>query len=104
MAKIQAGPFSAELLDQLLVGREAIPIDQAEGAPEREEFYRDVADMSAAQLEAYWSKIIFTGRGQPPEAVANDREARKFVAEHPDAIGYIEQNMVDSIVKVVLSH
>jgi ABC-type phosphate transport system substrate-binding protein len=84
-------------------GTEAVPIDQAEGAPARDEFYRDFADKSEAQLKAYWSKIIFTGRGQPPEAAANGREVKKFVAENPGAIGYIEQGMVDSSVKVVLS-
>ena len=83
-------------------GSQALPIDQAEGAPAREEFYTKLTGKSAAQLKAHWSKIIFTGRGQPPKAVANSIETRKLLAQNPNAIGYIEPSMVDSSVKVLL--
>jgi len=43
-------------------GTLAVPIDQTEGSAERNEFYNKIADMSAAQVKAFWSKIIFTGR------------------------------------------
>jgi ABC-type phosphate transport system substrate-binding protein len=84
-------------------GSQAVPIDQAEGSAAREEFYLKFAGKSPAQLNAHWSKIIFTGRGQPPREVANGVEVKKRLAENPNAIGYIEQNLVDGSVKVVLS-
>jgi hypothetical protein len=59
--------------------------------------------MSAAQIKAFWSKIIFTGRGQPPKAVANAEEAKKLVATNPNAITYIDRTMLDTSVKVVLT-
>jgi ABC-type phosphate transport system substrate-binding protein len=82
-------------------GRQVLPIDQVENSSEREEFYLKFAGKSPAQIKAYWSKIIFTGRGQPPPEVANDIEVKKFVAKHPDAIGYIDQNLVDDSVKII---
>ncbi len=37
-------------------------------------------------LKSYWSKMIFTGRGNPPETADTDAELKKFLAED-NAIG-----------------
>jgi hypothetical protein len=84
-------------------GSQVLPVDQVEGSAAREEFYLKFASKSPAQIKAYWSKIIFTGRGQPPPEVSNGAEVKKFIANHPDAIGYIEQKRVDDSVKVVIT-
>ena len=83
-------------------GSEAVPIDQAEGAVPRDEFYARFAGISAAQLKAHWSKAIFTGRGRPPRAVSNSVETIKLLTQNPNAIGYIEPGMVDGSVRVLL--
>ena len=83
-------------------GVRAVPIDQADGSVARDEFYLRLAGKSAAQLRAYWSKILFTGRGQPPLAVANSDEVKRRLIGNPAAIGYIESNRVDGSVRVVL--
>ena len=83
-------------------GVQAVPIDQADGSVARDEFYLRLAGKSAAQLKAYWSKIIFTGRGQPPPTVANSDEVKRRLIGNPAAIGYIESNRVDGSVRVVL--
>ena len=82
-------------------GSAAVPIDQAEGAAVRDEFYGNFAGKSAAQIKAYWSKIIFTGRGQPPKAVSNSAEIKRLLAQNVNAIGYIERSLVDDSVKVL---
>ena len=82
-------------------GAAAVPIDQPEGSAARNEFYARFAEKSAAQIKAFWSKIIFTGRGQPPREVADGIEMKKRLGENPSTIGYIEENMVDDSVKVV---
>jgi len=84
-------------------GEQALPIDQAEGSAARDEFYAKFAGKSAAQIKAHWAKIIFTGRGQPPEEVSNSIEVKKLVIKKPHAIGYIDKNMVDGSVKVLLA-
>ena len=83
-------------------GRPAVPIDQAEGSVARDEFYFAYAGKSQAQLNAHWAKFVFTGRGRPPMEVANGLEVRKHLADHPNDIGYIERNLVDASVKVVV--
>ena len=83
-------------------GGAAVPIDQVEGAAAREEFYLKLAGKSPAQLNAHWSKIIFTGRGQPPREVANGEAVKRFLLANPAAIGYIDRGLVDAALRVVL--
>ena len=82
-------------------GAVAAPIDQAEGSATRDEFYMNVAARSPAQVKSHWSKIIFTGRGQPPPAVSNDGELKKRIAANPAAIGYIDRRLLDASVREV---
>ena len=83
-------------------GGPAVAIDQAEGSSVRDEFYDKVVGKSAAQIKAYWSKIIFTGRGQPPPSVSNSIEMMKRISANPAAIGYIDRSVINDSVKVVL--
>jgi ABC-type phosphate transport system substrate-binding protein len=82
-------------------GTQAVPIDQEEGSPARDVFYATFAGKSPAQIKSYWTKVIFTGRGQPPKAVSNSVEVIKLIAANPQAISYIERSAVDSTVKVL---
>ena len=82
-------------------GSPAVPIDQAETSAVREAFYEQFTGKSAAQMRAHWSKIIFTGRGKPPKAVANNIVARTLIAASPQTIGYIERASVDGSVKIL---
>ena len=82
-------------------GSQAVPIDQHEDSPARERFYSQFTGKSPAQVKAHWSKIIFTGRGQPPKAAMSGAEAKKWIAENPHAIGYLENSLVDSSVRVL---
>jgi len=84
-------------------GQPARPIDQAEGSAVRDEFYAKVAGKAAPQVKAHWAKIIFTGRGHPPEEAPNSVEVKKLIVKNPNAIGYIESNLVDGSVRVLLS-
>jgi len=83
-------------------GREASAIDLSVGSPLRDEFYAKVANRSPALMKAYWTKMIFTGRGQPPRELPNSAAVRKLVADNPAMIGYIERSALDNSVRVVL--
>ena len=84
-------------------GEDAVPIDLAEDSAARAEFYRQVTGKSSAQLKAYWSKLIFTGRAQPPREVTDAAALKKLLDSRPSAVGYLDKNDVDASVKVVLS-
>lgn len=82
-------------------GSEAIPVDQAEGAPARSEFVTTVLKKNDQQIKAYWAQLLFTGKGTPPKEVGTGAEVKKLVAQNPSLIGYIDSSEVDGSVKVV---
>ncbi|HJV03246.1 MAG TPA: hypothetical protein VJ752_22105 [Burkholderiaceae bacterium] len=77
------------------------PVEQAEGSPIRAEFTKKVLEKTPAQVEAIWSKIVFTAKGKPPKEYKSSAEVKKAVAENVNAIGYIEKAAVDDTVKVI---
>jgi ABC-type phosphate transport system substrate-binding protein len=79
----------------------AVPVDLRDGSPERDQFYAKITGKTPTQVKAYWSKIIFTGRGQPPKAVASDLDVKKFVADNLGAIGYIDAALLDDTVRAL---
>ena len=79
----------------------AVPIDLRDGAPERDQFYAKITGKSPAQVKAYWSRIIFTGRGQPPRALSSELDVKKFVAANIGAIGYIDAALLDDSLRAL---
>jgi ABC-type phosphate transport system substrate-binding protein len=109
-SKSSAGNLTAAQVSDIFLGKSsafpgggaAVPIDQSEGSPVRDEFYTKVTGKSAAQVKAYWSKIIFSGKGKPPKDVPDSAAVKKQLADNPNAIGYIDKGSVDGTVKTVL--
>jgi hypothetical protein len=83
-------------------GQEAVPLDLPLGSPLRNEFYLRVTSKTPALLKAHWSKMVFTGRGQPPAELLDSAAVRRRVAEDPELIGYIDRAALDPSVRPVL--
>ena len=81
-------------------GTKVNPVNQ-DGNSVSDEFNDKVVGKSSSQLNAYWSKLVFTGKGTPPEKLANDQAVIDFVASNNDAIGYTDAAKVTDKVKVV---
>ena len=104
-----ANAVSADDLNRLFLGRassfadgsKATPLNQVEGQAARDEFDNKVLSRSSAQLKAYWSKLVFTGKGTPPKELSDDAAVKAAVAADATAIGYISSASVDGTVKVV---
>jgi len=79
-----------------------VPLDLPLGSPLRNEFYLRVASKTPALLKAHWSKMVFTGRGQPPAELLDSAAVRRRVAENPELIGYIDRAALDPSVRPVL--
>ncbi|MDP5142958.1 phosphate ABC transporter substrate-binding protein [Rheinheimera baltica] len=100
---------STDDLNRLFLGRtstfadgsKATPLNLPEGQAARDEFDSKVLNRSSAQLKAYWSKLVFTGKGTPPKEMADDAAVKAAVAADPNAIGYISSGSVDGTVKMV---
>ena len=83
-------------------GAEVVALDQRVGSHERNQFYAQVTGKSPALLKAHWSKMVFTGRGQPPREASDSAAVRRMVADNPAMIGYIERSALDASVRPVL--
>ena len=81
-------------------GEQAVPVNQADG-PTTEAFNKSVLNKSTNQLRAYWSKLIFTGKGAPPKVVNSEAEVMELVSSNPNIIGYVDAASVNGSVKVV---
>lgn len=87
--------------DRLPGGHPIAPVEQSGSSPARETFYRDYLGRSAAQVQAHWSKLVFTGRGRPPRSAKDDAGVAEIVADDPHAIGYLDRRFVDERLRVV---
>lgn len=84
-------------------GAKITPVDQRPGASARSQFYANVMRKSETEMKSYWSRVVFTGQGQPPLQESDDQAVKNFVAKTPSALGYIDKSAVDDSVKVVYS-
>ena len=85
-------------------GNKAVPFYLAQGHDAREEFNNKALGKSSSQLKAYWSKLIFTGKGTPPDALGNVEDVLAKVASDPEAIAYIDAASVTDAVRVVQAY
>ena len=82
-------------------GMRVIPIDQQEGSDVREAFYHQYLGRSSEQVRAYWSKIVFTGKGSPPLEISSVERIKRIVRDNPNYIGYIDREVVDPSVRII---
>ena len=82
-------------------GRPAVPVDQSQGSQARTDFYTGYLGRSASEIKAHWSKVVFTGRGSPPRAVADTEQLRLLIASSPSYVSYLDRSAVDRSLKVV---
>lgn len=70
-----------------------------EGVKER--FYGHISGKTPSQLRAYWTKLIFTGKAQPPRQVDDIDALRKMLKEVPNVITYVPLDQVDASMRIL---
>lgn len=86
---------------QFFNGVEAQPVDMLDSHPDRARFYNALLGKDLSEINAYWSRQVFSGRMQPPPKVGSPEEVLKWVASHPGGIGFVELSKADARVRVV---
>ncbi len=74
--------------------------DAVNGAKER--FYTDVIQESNTHLKAYWSQMVFTGKGRPPASMETLKAVKQALSSNPTSITYIDPSEADPSMKVLL--
>lgn len=82
-------------------GLAAQPIDLPVAHPARADFYRLLVDKSPAEINAYWARLVFSGRTQPPMQAARFDDVIPTVQSTPGGISYMERSKVGGRLKIV---
>lgn len=92
-------------ITRVYTGRSSVlvPVNLKDSDAKRSAFDEKALGRSSAQLKAYWSKLVFTGKGNPPQEVATDADVISFVSNNEYGIGYIDAASVTDKVKVILT-
>lgn len=86
---------------QFFNGLEAMPVDLQDSHPKRLQFYKMLVGKDVSEINAYWSRQIFTGRMQAPPRLASTEEVLKWIVDRPGGIGFVELSRADARVRVV---
>ncbi|OFI36151.1 hypothetical protein BFC17_09385 [Alteromonas lipolytica] len=88
--------------DVLESGQKVQPVDYVNGSALRANFYRALVGKSERQINAYWSRLIFSGRAKPPAQVDSISESVEFILTNNTALSYIPVSNVSEEMKIVL--
>lgn len=84
-------------------GVAAQPYDLPYAHPAKARFYRLLVNKDLAEIDAYWARLVFSGKTSPPRQAMNTSELLDWLQRERGAIAYLERRHVDARVKVVLS-
>jgi len=107
-SSVKADTISATDLKRLFLeeknslgdGKHVEPVLEKDG-PVHEAFLREYLGMSEDDLQAYYSTLVFTGRGFTPKALGSDAEVVAYVARTRGAVGYVSSSASTEGVKTL---
>ncbi len=67
----------------------------------RNSFYKNISGKSPKQLYAYWTTLVFTGKGKPPRDYSDSEDLQTRLQEQPGSITYLPLNLVTENMKIV---
>jgi hypothetical protein len=84
-------------------GDKIIPLDVSQDSDLYANFYKAVVGKGIAQISSYWSRMLFTGKGRPPEQILDRSRLIKSVEDDKKYIGYVEGEVLSENIKIVYS-
>ena len=80
-------------------GAGRITLAVLKGGPVAEEYFKSAVEMTASAFNNHWRRLAMTGGGTAPKSFEKEEDLRKFIAETPGAIGFVDRaNADDSVV------
>ena len=83
-------------------GDTALPIDQPESSPVRADFYRRLVNKDLNEINAYWSRLIFSGRTSPPLQASSSADVIVWLLGQPGGVAYVDRTQVDKRLRIVM--
>ncbi len=91
MGKYVAFPDDSKAMPVELKGEHDIKVN----------FYRNLVGMPLSRVNAYWSRLRFTGRKRVAVFQSNEAELIDYIIANEQAIGYVPQSLLTDDLKVV---
>ena len=86
---------------RLSSGLVAEPLDHPVETELRTRFYRRLVNKSLAEINAYWARLVFSGKTRPPQVIEGVDNVLRIVAAQPGVLAYLERTQVDGRVRIV---
>jgi hypothetical protein len=67
----------------------------------KQHFYDVLVDKSVHEINAYWARLLFSGRAIPPLSVSTINKLITRISENKQAVGYIWKKDLTNQVKVI---
>lgn len=80
----------------------ALIFDLPRDSPKRAAFYRALTGMSLAQVNSYWSRLMFSGQSMPPQSLPDEATVTNIVKRNPNAIGWLSSEPTDKQLRTLL--
>lgn len=79
------------------------PVDRKSSGAEQQHFYKKVLNMSAGDVETYFTQKQYENAEKPQDKFSSDKQILDFVSEEIGAIGYVSSaaDLSDFNVKIV---
>jgi ABC-type phosphate transport system substrate-binding protein len=83
-------------------GRVALAV--LKSGPIADTFLQGAVDMNTSAFNNHWRRLAMTGGGTAPKSFEKEEDLRKFVAETPGAIGFVDSANADASVSVLTAN
>jgi hypothetical protein len=68
----------------------------------REQFFRSIKGVPLPVVNAYWAKLVFTGKVKAPKTIEPESEVIRNVSLHRNSLAYVTDKPDVEMVKVLL--
>ena len=82
-------------------GEVAQPFDLPAQSTLKSDFYLQLVNKNEQKIDAYWARLLFSGRANPPSPSTSVEDVLNKIAASQFAIGYIPHSQITNAVKVV---
>lgn len=83
-------------------GEFALIFDLPRDSPKRAAFYHALTGMTLAQVNSYWSRLMFSGQSMPPQSLPDEATIIDIVKRNPNAIGWLSSEPNDKQLRTLL--
>lgn len=83
-------------------GEFALIFDLPRDHPRRAAFYESLTGLSVAQVNSYWSRLMFSGQSAPPQSLPDETAVVGILKRNPSALGWLSKEPTDAGLRTLL--